>query len=158
MIVLSIDQSTTSSGWCICEINSNFKVVGYGFCKPKGTIDERILETWNFFENTMNEYQLSLVLVEGVYCSTNKKTYSNLSRLLGGLEELGNIKGVDVIIMPPSEWRKLLNVPPRTKRKELKKTSKQFVFENFNLEVSHDISDSICMALYYFLKQKGEIQ
>lgn len=159
MLVLSIDQSTTCSGYCIFYFDEKFKnhkIVEYGRCKPKGSVDNRISETWDFFENAMNEYQFSLILLEDVYCSTNKNTFKKLSELLGGLEELANMKGVKVKVIQASEWRKLLNTTPKTKREELKQLSREYVLENFNLEVSHDISDSICLAHYFYLK-KGEI-
>lgn len=159
MKVLAVDQSTTASGWCICNITENFQMIDYGcFKSNSNSMNERIIETWDFFETMIDDYKPSLILLEDVFCSTNKNTFKHLSQLLGGLEELANIKGLEIKVIPPSEWRKLLNVAPKTKRKELKKISKQFVFENFSLDVSDDIADSICIAYYWYSKEKGEIQ
>lgn len=160
MLVLSIDQSTTCSGYCIFYFDEKFKshkIVEYGRCKSKGSVDNRISETWNFFESAMNEYQFSLILLEDVYCSTNKNTFKKLSELIGGLEELSNIKGIKTKVISSSEWRKLLNVSSKTKRNDLKKLSQEYVHKTFNLKVSHDVSDSICMGYYWYLKERGEI-
>lgn len=160
MLVLSIDQSTTCSGYCIFYFDEKFKshkIVEYGRCKPKGSVDNRISETWNFFETMIGDYKPSLILLEDVYCSTNKNTFKNLSRLLGGLEELVNTKGVEVKVIAPSEWRKLFNIPPKTKRNDLKKLSKNYVLENFGLSVIDDVADSVCIGYYWYLKERGEI-
>lgn len=159
MKVLAVDQSTTASGWCICNITENFQMIDYGcFKSNSNSMNERIIETWNFFETMIDDYKPSLILLEDVFCSTNKNTFKQLSELLGGLEELANIKGVEVKVIPPSEWRKILNTSSKTKRKELKQLSKKYVLETFNLETSDDVSDSICIGYYWYSKEKGEIQ
>lgn len=157
MLVLSVDQSTTCSGYCICDITENFTIVDYGICEPKGCINKRIVETWNFFETMIDDYKPSLIILEDVFCSTNKNTFKNLSRLIGGLEELANMYSIPVKVIAPSEWRKLLNTTPKTKREELKEFSREYVLENFGLSVIDDVSDAICLGYYWYLKERGEI-
>lgn len=158
MKILSIDQSTTCSGYCICEFsNDTFTLIDYDCFKPSSkNIEMRIFETWDYLKSLICKYEPELILLEGVYYSTNKKTFSELSKLLGGLLELANIYDISTEVISSSEWRKLFNVPPKAKRKELKQLSQKFVFKNFSLDVNNDTSDSICMA-YYFFRKEGDL-
>lgn len=158
MKVLAVDQSTTASGWCICNITENFQMIDYGcFKSNSNSMNERIIETWDFFNELINKHKISMLILEDVFCSTNKNTFKQLSELLGGLEELANMKEIEVKVIPPSEWRKILNTSSKTKRKELKNLSQEYVRTTFGLEVSHDTSDAINIAHYFYLKERGEI-
>lgn len=160
MIVLSIDQSSTSSGYCICYIDYDFKtlkIIEHGCIKATGTFEERLKTMCEKIELLLKEHKIDLIILEGVFKLANIKTFGELSQLLGALKELAFLYKIQTRIIVSSEWRRLLNVPPKTKRAELKRLSKKYVFENFNLNISDDIADSICIAYYWYLKEKGEV-
>lgn len=157
MKILSIDQSTTCSGYCVCDIGENFKIANYGFIKVTGDFEERLIKMCENIELLLKNRSIELIILEGIFKLANTKTFGELSQLLGALKELANIYTIPVKVISSSEWRKLFNVPPKTKRNDLKKLSKNYVLENFGLSVIDDVSDAICLGYYWYLKEIGEI-
>lgn len=154
MKILSIDQSTTSSGYCICDIAKNFEIVEYDVIKVTGDFEERLIKMCKGIELLLKNRIIELIILEGVFKLCNTKVFGELSQLLGALKELANIYSIPVKVISSSEWRKLFNVPPKAKRKELKQLSKNYVLENFGLSVIDDVSDAICLGYYWYLKEK----
>lgn len=151
MKILSVDQSTTSSGYCIMEIfpDNTYELLSYGLYKPKGDVEERILDTCNFFSDVIKKENIKLCVLENVQSQSNPSTFRLLAMLLGALIEMIDVNGSEYVIVAPSTWRKILPTKRGMKRKELKALSKQYVLDEFKITVNDDISDSICIGIWF---------
>ena len=102
MRILTLDYSTTSCGWCLCDSKtSTFK---YGSIKPKGNLEERVTYIANFLSTFTN---VDKVVVEEVSSMINAKTLRALLRGLG--YALGKIitSYDNATYVTPSHWRKV---------------------------------------------------
>lgn len=87
LVILSLDISTVSTGWCLYK---NDIIFGYGAIKIKDTIDihERMVILRNKIEELLKEHQPSVVIVEDVWVGNNPKTAKLLAKFCGVAEEV----------------------------------------------------------------------
>lgn len=77
----------------------------------------------------------------------NVETFKVLAHVFGIIWELAeelNIKNEPIL---SGTWRKGLGIAGRT-RSEQKKNAQKWVSDNFNLKVSEDAADAICIGAY----------
>lgn len=150
--VLSLDQATIT-GYSIFEHdneNDDFQLIKYGVYKSNGKIfDNKIVNICDYVEKLIDDFEISLLIIEDVQLQSNVMTFGKLSRLIGGLIELSNKKNIEILIIKPSEWRKGLGIKGK-KREELKLNSRKYVLNKYGIDVTDDISDSILIGTYYF--------
>ena len=170
MKILSIDQSLNCSGYCIYDTDNN-NLIKHGFYKPKCVKSvkknakifnkyvksvEKLYKNCIFFNEIIKEENINLVLLEDVQSQLSISTFKSLSMLLGALVETVKENNCEYVIIPPVTWRKVLNTKKGMKRKELKQLSKQYVLDNFGLDVNDDVADSIVMVCYFIENYKEE--
>lgn len=149
--VLSLDQASKDTGFAYFE---------GGFLKSHGvlTIDEkdapapeRIHAMSELIYECINKYAPDFVIMEDVQNQGNISVVKLLGRLQGVIIGMCFQLGIGYRIMTPSEWRKKLNFVqgPSVKRKDLKQQSLDYVKNHFDLKVSDDESDAICIGVAY---------
>jgi len=155
--ILGLDQSTTICGYCVIE---NDKILTYGVHEEKNDdIVHRIMKHKQWMKGIIDIWEIDYVILEEVYMSRNAKTALMLGQVLGALqiaayEQLGN----KPMIVSPATWRSYCNIKGRS-RQQQKENAQQFIKEKFDITVSFDCADAICIALYgnYLMAFEEEI-
>ena len=152
--LISFDQSTTRSGYCIMEMGSG-DIIESGVIIPKKndeTID-RITYTIKRCLNLVRTNEIAFVFIEGVQVQRNPRVYEVLAKLAGSLEIMLYESGYLVNVVKASEWRKRVGIKNR-KRAEVKKEAMELVKELYDLEVSEDESEAILFARAFAKEQE----
>ena len=148
MFWLSLDLSTTSSGWALWEGN---KIKEYGcITADKGTpLNKRIHKMWEGLEGVLSRYDVKKVVAEDplprTSYNTNEATYRALNWLQGYLGVLLKDKGIEIEFVLPNSWRSKIGIKTGRghKREELKEEDKKWAKEHFGFNVNDDIADAI---------------
>ena len=159
MIVMGIDASTTSTGWCIFEDRN---LIAYGVIKPKGADwRDRLVHQGPELAKVIRQYNPEKIIMEDVPLKHgNSKVLVVLGAVQGFIYGLTASFDVPIQFLLPSEWRSPLGLfdgtKEGTKRAELKRKSIEKANKLFNLNLTwkspnskyneDDISDAILIA------------
>ena len=154
MKILSLDQSLSITAWSVFDTG---ELITYGIVKTgnskKHTQEERIEMIVNKIIELIDKYDIEQVILEDIQSQKNVKTYRILSMLLGILTyKLYEMK-IPFEIISPSSWRSTLCIKGR-KRVEQKANAKLFVKNKYDIDVTEDEADSICIGLSYIKKKR----
>lgn len=149
MKILSYDQSTNLTG---------FSVFDDGEYVDSGVIDKhtikdterRIAEMGLTMCKKIKEYKPDLVVLEDIQKQSNVKTVVYLARLQGCIVLYCASKGIDLKILHPTEWRRVLSYAqgPKIRREELKQQSRDYVKDVLGLSVeSEDENEAVCIGV-----------
>lgn len=99
---------------------------------------------WVFLE----ESRPNIIYIEETYMSRNAQTMKILTRLQGVVYAWCMNNECEFNTILPSQWRKYLKFTQSrgTKRQQLKEQSIKYVLENYNLDVTDDEADAICIG------------
>ena len=147
MKVLSLDQSTRVSGWSLFQ---DGKYVCSGIIdmnKSKLETDKRSFEMAKEIWKVIKKYNPEELVIENVQQQSNPSTMIILARLAGMIIGYAEAHNVQVHILLPSQWRKILGYSQgaKVKRQELKQQSINHVKEMYRLELSEDECEAICI-------------
>lgn len=158
-IILSLDASTTSTGWAIFDKRG---LSGYGVIKPEGDDwRDRLLHQGNELKEVIEKFHPNKIMMEDVPLkSNNAKILVILGAVQGYILGIASSYGIPIKFVFPSEWRSPLNLydgtRDGTKRKELKRKSIEKANEIFGLNLvwvspsskknMDDISDAILLG------------
>ena len=143
-IFCSLDQSTKLTGWCIWK-NGNYEISGLiDFSKIKDS-EIRFDNMSKNITFLLDKYNPLVVCIEDTLLQRNVKTLKELSQLQGVIIGYCKAKDIDIQIISPSQWRKLLGFKQGAgiKRQDLKRQCFEWVKENLNLERSEDEVEAI---------------
>ena len=156
MKVLSMDQSTRVSGYCLFQ---NGKYVESGvvdMSKSKLDTPERSFEMAKALWEVIDKYKPDHLVIEDTQQQNNVKTVIILSRLQGMIIGYAEAHNTKVHILLPSAWRKALNYVqgPKVKRAELKQQSADYVEKQYGFIKSEDENEAIaeCIAAHKIYK------
>lgn len=148
MKILSLDQSTTCSGWCY-YVDGQYVDSG-AITKDGKDTDKRVTEMGLALCRKIKEFQPSLVVLEDIQNQSSVKTVIHLARLQGCIMLYCASKKIDFKILHPTEWRKQLQFKqgPKIKREQLKQQSRDYVKDVLGLSVeSEDQNEAICIGV-----------
>ena len=147
MKVVSLDQSTRCSGYCVFD-NGEYVCSGVvDMSKSKLETDKRSFEMAKELWKIIKKYKPEHLVLEGVQQQSGIATVITLARLQGMVIGYAEAHNVHTHILLPSQWRKALGYSQgaKVKRQELKQQSIDYVKDNFSLELSEDECESICI-------------
>lgn len=147
--VISLDQSTRCSGYAFF-LNGEYVESGViDMSKSKLDTDERSFEMAKELWEVMRKYKPNVIILEDVQKQTSVAIVKILARLQGMLIGYAEAHGAKVHILLPSQWRKAVefNQGPKVKRAELKQQSIDYVKEHYDLALTDDESDAICLGV-----------
>lgn len=147
--VISLDQSTRCSGYAFF-LNGEYVESGIiDMSKSKLDTDERSFEMAKELWEVMRKYKPNVIILEDVQKQTSVAIVKILARLQGMLIGYAEAHGAKVHILLPSQWRKAVefNQGPKVKRAELKQQSIDYVKEHYDLALTDDESDAICLGV-----------
>jgi len=106
LVILSLDISTKSTGWCLFKNGAIFK---YGAIKIKDTIDihKRMVILRDEIEALLLKHKPDVVIVEDVWVGNNPKTAKTLAKFCGIAEEVScRALGITPVIIENTKVKK----------------------------------------------------
>ena len=149
MRVVSMDQSTKISGYSFFEDGKYVESGLIDLSKSKLETPERSFEMAKALWKVIKHYKPEHLVIEETQQQSNVKTVITLARLQGMLIGYAEAHKVKVHIVPPSQWRKMLQYRqgPKVKRQELKQQSIDYVKDNLGLDLIEDQAEAACLGL-----------
>lgn len=149
MIILGLDTSTTATGWAVLDnkYTGESRLVSSGLIIPPRKLEtiKRINYTLDGVKSIVEDFKTEYVAIEDMNVIRNKNSLKGLIGLIVAIELYLDKKDMLYIEMTPSQWRKIVGIKGKT-RDELKKDSIRYVKEHYNVIVTDDEADAICIA------------
>lgn len=145
--VMSVDQSTRCSGYCLVEDNEY--VCSGVIDMSKSTLDtpERSFQMAKSIWKLIKKYKPDYLIIEDVQNQGSTKTVIILARLQGLILGYAEAHGVQTHIVAPASWRSELNYTqgPKVKRAELKQQSADYVKKKYGFVKPEDENEAIAL-------------
>jgi len=145
--ILSLDTSSTSTGWAVFENGEYIKSGNICFQDIKDS-GMRVTRMCLDIYDLINYYSPAVVVTEMTVVLRNPAVQRMLTMILGAIYGKCISDGIEYVSLRPTEWRKLIDSgkKPR-KRDELKEWSKQKVEEIYGIKnVNDDVSDAVLIG------------
>ena len=178
MYIIGIDASTTNTGVAVFDRKKGSGDLIYVkhrlISAPKANYHKKTKETKKDYKDskhiqmadrvdfmingiyeTLGEYKGdAIIIIEDIYARTDINTVKMLGRIQGAVLGYALEHDMCVCFRAPNEWRKIVGIPiaegtRKYKREELKRLSKEYVKDLFEIDVTDDEADSICIALSF---------
>lgn len=145
--LLTIDSSTNKSG-CAYFCNGKYKAHHLLDCSKDKNMDSRFEEMSHELWAILGIYKPNIVYVEETVVLRNAQTQRFLTRLQGIIYAWCMNHGCEFNTIRPTSWRKAINMSQgkNVKREQLKAQAIQYVKEHYQLDVSDDEADAICIG------------
>lgn len=142
MRILSIDASTTSTGWCIYEN----KPIKYGRICPNKTLEyiDRVIYILKELNTLKSKYKPEIIIIEQLAVTRNAKVAQMLSGLQVAIEVMFRQEEYLIVEARPSEVRK--GKIFSKKRNDIKIECVEYIKNKYNILVSDDEADAILLA------------
>lgn len=143
MIIMGLDTSTRSTGYCIMNDEG---IISYGVIKPNKTLMpiDRIIYIDNEIKSIIKAKEVEYIGIEELVSFRNANTTRILQGLITIIQVEARKRDIECELIRPSEWRK--EIVKGKNRKELKQASKDYIKRIYNLDVNDDEADAILIA------------
>ena len=151
--LLSLDTSTTSTGWAIFK-DGKYQESGVidDFKKVKNGHERLRLMTKELLDS-IGQLEPDIIVIEKDVVFGNMKVIDMLMKIIGAVYGFCLFNGITYYEFAPSEWRKYVKLQAfGRKRTEFKQASIKYIHDNFNKEVNDDEADAICVGVAYCKK------
>ena len=146
MKFLALDQSLGTSGWAVFDDKTLIAADTFSVSKT-APMDRRLLEIYKNLTNLYHEYEFEKIYFEDIQLQAgNALTYKHLAYAQAAIILWCGHMNMDWSMSAPSHWRKALGGSFGRKRAEQKRYAIQLVQKWYNIEVSSDIADAICIG------------
>lgn len=151
MNILALDQSSTLTGYSIFNTETK-ELINSGLINLSGkTIEQRLFLLRNKILELITENNIEKIFLEDIQLqsnvSNNVTTYKVLAYVIGNLIELSEEQHIPYELVPSTVWKSSLGIKGR-KREEQKANAKTYVLNTYNLNVSTDVADAICIGTH----------
>ena len=148
MRVLSFDQSSNLSGYCLFDR----KIIESGLIDKHKIKDKdiRIAEMSTVICKKIDEYKPDVVVIENIQNQSSTATVILLARLQGMILGYCYAHNIRTEILGASTWRSKLSFKQgaRVKREELKQQAVDYIAQEFMIDdIDIDESEAICIAI-----------
>lgn len=116
-------------------------------------MEKSVLFMMKHIEEILETYEPELVVMEDTYGQNDMMTLKMLSRIQGDVIGWVRREQKEIVLKTPSKWRIEVGMPLRDannkalKREQFKELSKNIVKQIFDLDVTDDEADAICIGL-----------
>ena len=146
MRFLALDQALGISGWAIFDDKKLIAANTFSISKT-APMDRRLLEIYKNLTDLYHEYEFEKIYFEDIQLQAgNALTYKHLAYAQAAIILWCGHMNMDWSMSAPSHWRKVLGGGFGRKRAEQKRYAIQLVQKWYNIEVSSDIADAICIG------------
>ncbi len=143
--VLALDDSTTVTGWAVFD---NEELVGYGKIEMTQTSPtERIAALRQWLLSMVAKWKPDHVALEDIQKQDNVKVFKVLAQLQGVLINTLFENKTDCELIHSASWRSFCGVKGRN-RSELKKSAQEKIKLWYDVSVTQDEADAICLGRY----------
>lgn len=157
MIYLSLDQSLNTTGYALFDDKS---LITYGKFNIPATkpIEQRLNLFIKEIMKLEEEYHFKDIFFEDIQYQNNAETYKKLAFVQAALIIWCYNTSHKFTILAPSHWRSVLKnnykINFGRSRKEQKQKAQELVQQTYQVEVSEDEADAICLGIAA-LKEKN---
>lgn len=155
--ILSLDQSTTRSGYSVF-IDGEYDHSGLIDKHKNKDINSRFKEMYEGIHNVIEAEKPDIVVLEGTQAQGgNFETYKILCQLQGAIIGMCYAMDIGFAVVTPSQWRSALGFRqgPKVKREELKAQSIAFAKKEFGIDEYEDQMEAVCIG-EAFLRMKSK--
>lgn len=146
MKFLALDQALGTSGWAVFDDKILIAADTFSVSKT-APMDRRLLEIYKNLTDLYHEYEFEKIYFEDIQLQAgNALTYKHLAYAQAAIILWCGHMNMDWSMSAPSHWRKVLGGGFGRKRAEQKRYAIQLVQKWYNIEVSSDIADAICIG------------
>ena len=144
--ILAFDQSTKISAHSLW-IDGKYNEVGVIDLHKMKDTSERVRAMGVELCKTIQKYNPDKVVIEEVAQQSNALTLKLLARIQGIIIGFCAAHNIETYIVEPSKWRSTLNFKQGAgvKREELKAQAIRYVKNEYNLDLSEDSCEAICI-------------
>ena len=144
--IISLDQSLSCTGWAVFDDKILIAADTFSVSKT-APMDRRLLEIYKNLTDLYHEYEFEKIYFEDIQLQAgNALTYKHLAYAQAAIILWCGHMNMDWSMSAPSHWRKVLGGGFGRKRAEQKRYAIQLVQKWYNIEVSSDIADAICIG------------
>jgi len=143
--ILSLDDSTTTTGWAVFD---GEELKGYGKIEmTQRAPTERIAALKQWMLSMLVKWKPDRVAIEDIQKQENIQIFKVLAQLQGVLENALFEQKIEYDVVHVASWRSFCEVKGRN-RSELKKNAQGKVKQWYDVSVTQDEADAICMGRY----------
>jgi len=152
--ILGVDPGIKKIGWALGEGKKDFKLVKFE-CLRIDSSQKNLLVIFEFFENLIKKHKPTVLAIEKVIFSKNRKTAIEVAKVIGVLEFLGQKYKLEIIEVSPKELKKLITGDGLASKEQMKKLLEISFKKDFK-NLASDVFDaiSLCLSGFYLTKQK----
>lgn len=144
--IISLDQSLSCTGWAVFDDKILIAADTFSVSKT-APMDRRLLEIYKNLTDLYHEYEFEKIYFEDIQLQAgNALTYKHLAYAQAAIILWCGHMNMDWSMSAPSHWRKVLGGGFGRKRAEQKRYAIQLVQKWYNIEISSDIADAICIG------------
>lgn len=147
MKILSLDQSTKCTGYCVTE---DGRITDWGVLEPtrkKDVVNIRMEEMFFKIKGLVEAVQPDFLVMEGTQYQNNANSFNILSKLQGLIIAIAFLTNLGFYIVEPTCWKSFCDIKGR-RREEQKANTKQFVAERYDIIATEDEADAIGIATW----------
>jgi crossover junction endodeoxyribonuclease RuvC len=139
MIILSLDISSTSTGWAVLETGTTDKLVEYGLIKPDGMdVIRRLYFFGNEIKKLIEKYKPNEICIEEVVLVRGPVIMRTLASFRGvALFQAYSYQKKDITTFEPPSWKKIIGLGGFAKKCEIQ----LYICEYFKLMNDEKISE-----------------
>lgn len=146
MKILALDQALQITGWAVFDNKKLIAADTFSVSKT-APMERRLLEIYKHLTNLYHEYEFEKIYFEDIQLQAgNALTYKHLAYAQAAVILWCGHMDMDWSMSAPSHWRKVLGGSFGRKRAEQKRHAIELVQKWYNIEVSSDIADAICIG------------
>jgi len=143
--ILALDDSTTTTGWSVFD---NEELVGYGKIEmTQKNPTERISALRQWLLSMLTKWHPDTVSIEDIQKQENVQIFKILAQLQGVLENTLFENKYHYTVDHVASWRSFCGVKGKS-RSELKRNAQEKVKEWYDVTVTQDEADAICLGRY----------
>lgn len=155
--ILALDQSSHITGYAIFE---DAKLIKYGIIELKQSdLGQRLYKLRQSIEKLILEENISEIIIEDIQLqedvANNVQTFKTLAEVMGVIYEYCIEISLPISFVMASSWKSKLNIKGRDRAAQ-KREASNYVTNTYDLNVTQDIADAICIGTYYFLNKKSK--
>lgn len=154
--ILALDQATTVSGWSIFD---GEELINYGKFDVSGIDTLKRLNKFSIWlMEQINKWNPDLIVFEDIQFQKgvngesedavkNTVIYKTLAQLQGIIMCICLLSNLDYLIVPPATWRHFCGITGKY-RNDKKRSAQLKIKEWYDISVTQDEADSICIGKY----------
>ena len=143
-ILLSLDQSTKKTGFCIVK-NGKYYKSGVLVVNENEKAYERMRLMNEEISELISKVKPDYVVFEQIQFQHNYSTYRQLAQLQGIIMAYLFTHDIPFTVIESTAWKSFIGITGK-KREEQKKNTQKFVLDKYGLDVTDDEADSIGIA------------